>query len=281
MLYGAHVATAGKFLTTPQRAAEMGANTLQIFASNPRGWRPTVYTPDEGAQFQQACQEAGIQKTFIHMIYLTSYGTPNEELRDKSITALRHTLKMGDLLGVAGVVTHLGSHKGLGLEQALERLADGLMKSLSDSQDCLVLIENSAGAGGNIGSSIDELAQILHATDDHNRVKVCLDTAHLFASGYNIRTPQGWDELVNEVDAKIGWDKVVVLHCNDSKVDLGAKVDRHENIGHGFIGEDGFRAILTHPKLKNSDLPLILEVPGMDGTGPDKANLDKLKLLAG
>lgn len=281
MLFGAHVATAGKFLTTPERAAEMGANTLQIFASNPRGWRPTTYSPEDGARFQQACQGAGIQKTFIHMIYLTSYGTPNEELRDKSITALKHTLKMGDLLGVTGVVTHLGSHKGLGLEQALKRLADGLLESLNGSGDCLILVENSAGAGGNIGNSIDELAQILAATGHHTRVKVCLDTAHLFASGYDISSSEGWDQLVREVEAKIGWDQVVVLHCNDSKVDLGAKVDRHENIGQGFIGDDGFRAILTHPKVQNSDLALILEVPGINGTGPDKANLDKLKLLAG
>lgn len=246
---------------------------MQIFASNPRGWKPTFYTDEQAKAFQAACAEVPMP-TFIHMIYLVSYGTAEDELRQKSITALTQTLKTADQLGATGVVTHLGSHKGLGLDQALARLAESLNVAMKESQNSWVILENSAGAGGNIGNSLEELAAIIKATDHHPRIKICLDTAHLLGSGYEIRQIQAWDEFITKFDTLIGLDRLTVMHLNDSKAGLGSKVDRHENIGDGYIGNEGFQAIINHPAL--ADIPGVLEVPGLDGKGPDAANLKRL-----
>ena len=278
MRYGLHISTAGNIAGTPARAHAMGAEVMQIFASNPRGWRPTHYTADQAAKFRSACADSKINPVFIHMIYLASYGTPDDDLRGKSIQALDQTMQNADLLGVKGVITHLGSHKGLGLDQALKRLADALHEALAQSRDSWLVLENSAGAGGNIGNSLEELAQILDAMQGHPRLKVCVDTAHALTSGYEIRTPDGLDKFLADFDRLIGLDRLVAMHLNDPKADIGSHVDRHENIGHGYIGEAGFRVILNHPKL--ADMPGILEVPGMDGkSGPDQPNLDRLKEL--
>jgi deoxyribonuclease IV len=278
MIYGLHISTAGNIVGTPARARDMGADVIQIFASNPRGWRPTNYTSEQAKKFQEACAESHIQQTFIHMIYLVSYGTADDELRGKSITALDQTMQNADLLGVKGVVTHLGSHKGLGLEQALKRLTDAMQEAIASSEHSWLILENSAGQGGNIGNGLEELAQIFEAMKGHPRLKVCIDTCHTLTSGYEIRTQEGLDKFLTDFDRLIGLERLVVMHLNDSKADLGAHVDRHENIGDGFIGEAGFRVILNHTKLAN--IPGILEVPGMDGkSGPDKENLDRLKAL--
>ncbi len=276
MKYGLHISTAGNLATTPERAREMTADCMQIFAGNPRGWRPTFYTDDQAAAFREACKDSDMP-TFIHMLYLVSYGSGDEELRRKSIIAMTQMLATADQLGCRGVVTHLGSHKGLGLDQALERLCSGLLETLKDSKDSWLILENSAGAGGNIGNSLDELKQIIDGMGGHPRVKVCLDTAHTLTSGYEIRTKAGFDAFIKEFDAKIGLDRLVCMHLNDSKADLGAHIDRHENIGDGFIGNDGFKVIINHPKLR--DVPGMLEVPGLEGKGPDKANLDRLRAL--
>lgn len=277
MKLGLHIATLGNIMTTPQRAHAMGAETIQVFASNPRGWKPTLYTPEQGAQFQAACAAAGISPTWIHMIYLVSYGSPDEQLRQKSITAMTQMLKTADTLGVKGVVTHLGSHKGQGLEQALPRLAEALLQTLSESKDSLLVLENSAGAGGNIGNSLEELAVILDAAERHPRLAVCIDTAHALTSGYEIRTPDGLNKFLADFDDLIGLDRLVVMHLNDSKADIGSHIDRHENIGDGFIGLKGFREILNHPKLQS--VSGVMEVPGLDDKGPDAANLERLRGL--
>lgn len=277
MKLGLHISTAGNITTTPLRARGMGADCIQIFASNPRGWRPTFYTEEQAASFKAGCIEAGISPVLIHMIYLVSYGAPSDDLRDKSIAALTQTLSNADQLGVLGVVTHLGSHKGLGLEQALKRLCSGISQALRGSQDSLVLLENSAGAGGNIGNSLEELAAIIEGMDFHPRVKICLDTAHLLGSGYDIRSRKGLDDFLKKFDTLIGLDRLAAFHLNDSKADLGSHIDRHENIGDGFIGLDGFKLLVNHPKL--ADIPGFMEVPGLDGKGPDAANLERLRAL--
>jgi deoxyribonuclease IV len=277
MILGLHIATAGNLMGAPARAKEMGADVIQFFASNPRGWRPTVYTADQGRDFQKACQEAGIKAAFIHMIYLVSYGTADETMRQKSIEAICHTLKMADLLGVSGVVTHMGSHKGLGLQQGLHRLAESLELALQANQNSDLILENSAGAGGNIGNSLEELATIIDEMGKPARLKVCLDTAHLLASGYEIRTADGLERLLEDFERLIGLEKLACMHLNDSKIDLGGKVDRHENIGDGYLGNETFKLLVNHPKL--AEVPGMLEVPGLDDKGPDKANLDRLKQL--
>jgi deoxyribonuclease-4 len=275
MIYGVHISTAGDLVGTPARAAAMGAGSLQIFTGSPRTWRQATYSDEVASNFRAELGRLSMP-AFTHMMYLTAYGTPDKELRSKSIEVAKHTLKTADQIGMSGVVTHMGSHKGMGTDSMLSVLKDSLLEAVSDTATML-LMENSAGAGGNVGNSIDELAKIYEATGRSPKIGFCLDTAHLLAAGYEVRTAEGWDGLLKEFDQKIGLDRLKVIHLNDSKIDIGGKVDRHQNIGFGYIGEDGFKHILNHPKVK--DLPGILEVPGIDGHGPDKANLDKLKSL--
>lgn len=277
MRLGLHIATAGNLVTTPERARAMGAETMQIFTSNPRGWRPTHYTDEQAAAFKVACAKAGIDPVWAHMIYLVSYGTPDDEQRQKSVAAMQQTLATADQLGIRGVVTHMGSHKGLGFDQALDRITDSFTRSFSESESSLLCMEISAGAGGNIGNTLEELGAMLEAMKGHKRMAVCIDTAHTLAAGYEIRTEDGLDSFLSDFDRIIGRDRLVVMHLNDSKVDLGAHVDRHENIGDGFLGLEAFRTIINHPKLAH--VSGVMEVPGLDGNGPDQANLDRLKAL--
>jgi len=277
MKLGLHIATAGKLVATPERARQMGAQTIQIFASNPRGWRATSYSEADAKSFRDACAVAGISPVWIHMIYLVSYGNADDEQRQKSITAMHDMLITADLLGVKGVVTHMGSHKGLGFEQALARITDSYIQILEGGKDSLLLLENSAGAGGNIGNSLEELAAMLDAMKGHPRMGICIDTAHALTSGYDFRTPEGLDEFLTKFDRLIGLDRLRVMHLNDSKADIGSHVDRHENIGDGFIGLEAFRAIINHPKLAH--VAGVMEVPGLDGNGPDAANLQRLRAL--
>ena len=206
-----------------------------------------------------------------------SYGNADEEQRQKSITAMHDMLITADLLGVKGVVTHMGSHKGLGFDQALVRLTDSYAQILEGGKDSLLLLENSAGAGGNIGNSLEELAAMLDAMKGHERMGICIDTAHALTSGYEIRTPEGLEDFLTKFDRLIGLDRLQVMHLNDSKADIDSHVDRHENIGDGFIGLETFRAIINHPKLAH--VAGVMEVPGLDGNGPDAANLERLRAL--
>jgi deoxyribonuclease-4 len=277
MKLGLHISTAGNLTTTPERARLMGADTIQIFASNPRGWRPTVYDQATARAFRDACADVKIDPVWIHMIYLVSYGTLDDEQREKSVIAMRDMLATADLLGVKGVVTHMGSHKGLGFEQALDRITDSYTRVLEGGKDSLLVLENSAGAGGNIGNSLEELAAMIDAMKGHKRMAVCVDTAHALTSGYEIRTKEGLNDFLDQFDRLIGLDRLVVMHLNDSKADIGSHVDRHENIGDGYIGLDGFRNIINHPKLAH--VSGVMEVPGLEGNGPDAANLERLRQL--
>jgi deoxyribonuclease-4 len=270
-----HIATAGNIIGAPARAAAMGAETIQVFASNPRGWRPTNYTSEQASAFKSAATESNINPIWMHMIYLVSYGTPDDELRGKSVTAMRAALANADLLGVHGVVTHMGSHKGLGFHQAVDRTVDSITQALDASERSLFILENSAGQGGTMGNSLEELAAIIDGMKGHPRLAVCIDTCHALAAGYEIRTAEGLDGFLADFDRLIGLNRLVCMHLNDSKADLGSHLDRHENIGYGHIGDEGFRRIINHPKLAHASG--LLEVPGMDGkSGPDEANMHRL-----
>ena len=276
MKYGVQISTAGNLPKTPARAKEMGADALQIFAGSPRTFSQPTYDPEVASAFIAACKEEQMP-AFIHMMYLTAYGTPDDALRAKSIAAAKQTMVNAEQLGIQGVITHMGSHKGAGLDAVMPNLKDALLEVVKPTKNSKLLLENSAGAGNNIGNSIDELAQIYEAVGRDKRIGFCLDTAHLLGSGYEVRTPEGWKAVLDEFDQKIGLENLGCIHLNDSKVDIDSKRDRHENIGQGFIGDDGFKVILNEPRLK--DIYGLLEVPGIEGKGPDKANLDKLKSL--
>lgn len=276
MRFGAHLYTRGALGATPHRARALGADCLQVFVTNPRGWRAVRPSDETIEEFRKACADTGVE-AFIHATYLVNYGTADDQLHERSVGALRHTMRVADELGVTGVVTHLGSHRGMGFDAGLDRLCAALETGLAAAHRTQLLVENSAGSGDTVGASLQELGRIRDRLGAPPRLGVCLDTAHLLAAGHEIRTRSGLDTLFAEFDERIGADRLRLVHLNDSKTGLGSRVDRHENIGDGHIGMAGFAEIVNHPAL--ADMPSVLEVPGLAGKGPDEANLDRLRRL--
>jgi deoxyribonuclease-4 len=272
---GAHVKTAGGVDKAIDRALGMGAECIQIFSGAPQAWRRKVYSPLEVDAYRQKVAAAGIEPAFIHGLYLVNLATDSPELLSKSYDALVADMESAHLLGAAGVVFHIGSHKGAGLAERISQVVEWCSRILSATPDDVWLVlENSAGMGGSVGSKLSELGLIVKSVGDE-RAKVCFDTQHAFAAGYDVKTREGLNRTLDEFDQHIGLERLVLVHANDSRVPLGAGLDRHENIGEGFIGLDGFENILAHPAVQAS--PFVLEVPGFANDGPDKANLDILK----
>lgn len=276
MQFGAHVSSAVSLELAFDRAREIGAQCTQIFISPPQQWVQIKHSDQEIQAYKDKQSQTGIGPNFIHGTYLINLGTSNPEHLKKSIDWLIYSLNCAQKLGAEGVIFHLGSHRGSGFESALDQICSAISEVLRETKQVELILENSAGAGGSIGSKFSELGQIIKRVGD-NRLKVCLDTQHAFATGYNWTSQEGAEQAIQEFDQRIGLDKLVAVHTNDSKVELGSNKDRHENIGDGFIGRKGFKNILSQPAL--ADLPFILEVPGFGDTGPDKDNLDILHSL--
>jgi len=233
-------------------------------------------TDDQTAEFQDRGESTGVGPVFLHGSYLVNVGG-SPEIVEKSIDCLTSNLLAASKLGAKGVIFHGGSHKGKGFDAVLEQAASTLNIVLDQCPDDVwLIIENSAGMGAHIGASFVELGRMVRAIDDE-RVKICLDTEHCFAAGYNIADSEGVKAAMEEFDQEIGLDKLVAVHANDAKVEHGSGVDRHENIGDGYIGLDGFEVIMSHPAFRN--VPFLLEVPGPDKKGPDKDNVDRLKAV--
>ena len=276
MKIGAHVSTAGGLHTAFGRAADMGAETIQIFASSPRAWKFRDLKPDVVDKFRDEAATTGIGPIFIHGSYLVNIAG-SAELVEKSVGCLVKNMEVAAEIGVAGVVFHAGSHKGRGFDAVIGSATDALKRVLDASPDGPdLLVENSAGMGAHLGASFEELGAMISAVDS-DRFKVCLDTEHCFAAGYNIAGPDDIAGAMAEFDRHIGLDRLVVVHANDAKVEMGSGVDRHDNIGEGYIGIEGFEVIMAHPAFE--DVPFILEVPGPDKKGPDKDNVDRLKVI--
>ena len=277
MQIGAHVSTAGGVSNAINRALEIGAETFQIFASSPRGWTFRDIPSTEIKSFKDNCIGSKIDSVFIHGSYLVNIGS--DALHEKSIGSLTQNLEAASSLGASGVIFHGGSHKGAGLNAVFE-LAISTLKQVLDAspEDVLLILENSAGMGAHIGSSFADLGRILNAVD-HPRMKICLDTQHTFAAGYDISNQKTISSVIAEFDKEIGLSNLVAIHANDSKKPLASGVDRHENIGDGYIGTKGFEVIMNEPAFQ--DIPFILEVPGLDGKGPDKENIIRLKTIRG
>ncbi len=277
MELGAHVRTAGGVDKAVDRAEEMGAETIQVFSGAPQAWRRKNYKKEEVEAFKARLKETGIGPVFIHGLYLMNFGTDNPDLLKKSQEALVAEMNSASLIGARGVIFHLGSHKGAGYEARVGQVIDQCRQVLeSTPDDAWLILENAAGQGGAIGSKFAELGRIAKEVGS-DRVKVCLDTQHTFAAGYDVKTRKGLDATMAEFDKDIGLDRLAAVHANDSKIELGGGRDRHENIGEGFIGRDGFENLLSHSAF--ADVPFLLEVPGFDDSGPDKANVDILKEL--
>ncbi len=275
MRIGAHVSTAGGADKAIARAKEMGAEAVQIFTSPPQSWRRKEFTPQEIEAFREAAAREDIGPNFVHGVYLINLATANPEQLERSVRALVEDMTLCHRMGIKGVIFHLGSHKGAGFEAVLDQVCRALARVLAQTPpDTWLILENSAGMGGSVGSKFAELGRILRQVGDP-RLKVCLDTQHMFAAGYDVRTRQGLEAALEEFQREVGLERLVAVHANDSKCPLGGGVDRHENIGHGHIGREGFLNIMSHPAFRH--LPFLLEVPGLDGEGPDRPNVEALK----
>jgi deoxyribonuclease-4 len=267
VLIGAHVRAGGKLVPALERGDEIGAEVVQVFTQSPRAWKPTQYAPGvlEGYRAAQA-QHPRVAATYCHATYLINLATADGELLERSRDCLVANLTVARGMGADGLVLHIGSHKGLGFEGCVPQVVDSLAEALElVGTDCPILLENAAGAGGTMGRSFEELAEVLDRAGAGEALGVCLDTQHLWASGVPFASVAEADAALAAFDATIGLDRLRCLHLNDSKVPFGANRDRHANIGDGTIGARGLGALLGHPALQG--LPAMLEVPGA-GDGP-------------
>ena len=277
MLLGAHVSSSGGIYTAIDRIEAMGGDAAQVFTQSPRTWRPTNHGHADFEKFKERRAEAGIGAVACHALYLVNLASPKDDIYEKSVSALQNTVDVGCAIDAEAVVFHVGSHLGAGFDAGLERVVPAIESVLERCSDTTWLcIENSAGAGGTIGRSIDELATIFDRLGGHPRLGVCLDSCHLYASGYDVTDRKALDRVLAQVDELIGLDRLRALHVNDSATPLGSNRDRHANIGDGILGED-LGVFLSHPRLQG--LPALLEVPGKDGHGPDADEVRKLKEL--
>ena len=273
---GAHLSTAGGIHTAIDRAEKIGAESVQIFTQSPRAWRPTNHPAENLARFRERRAEAGIGGVLWHAIYLINLASPDDELYEKSVATLETTMDVACAIEADGVVFHVGSHLGAGFDAGLERAVPALERALDRCNErTWLLVENSAGAGGTIGRSIDELAQLFDRFD-HPRLGLCLDSCHLWVSGVDVTDPAALDAMVKEVDERIGLDRLRALHVNDAAAELGSNRDRHANVGQGVLGKQ-LAVFLGHPAFK--DLPAVAETPGPDGHGPDAAEMKRFKKL--
>jgi deoxyribonuclease IV len=274
---GAHVSTSGGIHTAIDRIEAIGGESVQIFTQSPRTWRPTNHDPANFERFKERRAEAGIDGVVCHALYLVNLATPDKEIYEKSVATLENTVDVGCAIEADGVVFHVGSHLGAGFEAGLEHVVPALERTLERCSDTTwLLIENSAGAGGTIGRSVDELSILVERLGRHPRLGVCLDSCHLFVSGVDVTDRGALDACIDELEERIGLDRLRALHVNDAAAPLGSNRDRHANLGEGEIGER-MDVFLGHPKLQG--LPTILEVPGPDGHGPDAAEIKKLRDL--
>lgn len=271
-IFGAHVGVSKGLPSCVDRARELGAEAIQIFVGAPQQWKDASYSDEQVATLRTAIEGRAVGPVFVHAPYLINLASPKPQLRGMSRQALERQLKWCDRIGAVGIVVHVGS----GDEDAIEVASDSLNKILAaHTGPSAIILENDAGAGRRIGRTFDQIGELIRRADGDPRLRVCLDTAHTLASGYEIRTPEGLAAVIEEFEREIGFDRLVLVHANDSKVDINTNKDRHENIGDGFIGLEAFGRIVRHPAL--ADKPFVLEVPGLAGVGPDLENLARLR----
>ena len=283
LLVGGHVSSSGGIYKALERGKEIQAEAIQIFCSAPQMWRATKHTDEAVEQFVTDFAASSIKSVWIHNIYLANLATDKPEMLEKSIASVVNALTIASKISATGVVLHTGSHKGLGIDAVSDQVIQALIKILDETPtNTKLALENMAGQGGVIGATFEELGMLLDGVDS-DRLGVCFDTCHAFAAGYDISNSEGVDSTMIEFDAAIGFEKLLVVHANDSLMELGGNRDRHENIGQGFIGDDGFKAILGHSAF--AEVPFLLEVPGYPtddsekGNGPDLQNVNHLKKL--
>jgi deoxyribonuclease IV len=275
MLLGAHCS--GGVKGALDRAVEIGADSVQLFTQSPRTWRAPAPNPEAYAAFRERRAATGTGSVLCHAVYLCNLAAPDDTVYEKSVATLSATLDTACAIEAEGVVFHVGSHLGAGLDAGLDRV-EAAMRAVLDrcSDTTWLLMENSAGAGATIGRSIEELTILYERLDAHPRLGICLDSCHLYVSGYDVTDPAVLDAVLEELDDRIGLDRLRALHVNDAKTPLGSNSDRHDNVLDGLMGEK-LGVFLGHPKLQG--LPAVLEVPGTNGKGPDAEQVTRLKEL--
>lgn len=280
---GGHVSAAGGLYRAIERAVEKEMETLQIFVSAPQTWRATKHTDEDCARFREAHAASGLGEVWIHNIYLANLATETPEQLEKSVGSVVNAMQVAERIGARGVVLHTGSHRGQGLEAVQDQVVGALNYILEAAPgEAILALETMAGQGGAIGTKFEEIGALIRAVGSP-RLQSCLDTAHSFAAGYEIHTKDGLDAAMREFDEHIGLDRLAVVHANDSKIPLGGFRDRHENIGDGHLGTEGFETIMAHPAFQGRAFQL--EVPGIateahpKGDGPDVENVQRLKAI--
>jgi deoxyribonuclease-4 len=277
MLIGAHVSTAGGLVAAHRRGVEIGADAIQVFNQSPRMWKPTRWKDEDIATFGELMVDGPIRSIVIHAVYLVNCASKDPEIRAKSLASLKHSLRMGDAIGADGVVLHPGSTVGEPHEEALVRVGDALGEALAESESCPLLLEDTAGAGNTLGRSFDELARLIELAGGHQRLGLCLDSCHLLASGYDVRTADAVAKVMDECEATAGKGRLRCLHVNDSLTPLGSNRDRHAALGEGEIGARGCGAFLSEPRFEN--LPALFEGPGLEGKAPTAADIERARRL--
>jgi deoxyribonuclease IV len=277
MLIGAHVSTGGGLVRAIERAEDLRCESIQIFNQSPRMWRPTRYSDDDFAAFRKAMAASKVEVVAIHAIYLINPATKDREMREKSLDSLTHALRVGDGIGAMGVVVHPGALKDDTRANARKRAVRLIKEALAETERCPILYENTAGSPQLLGRDFDETAELIEKTGGPKRLGLCLDSCHLWATGYDVGTPEGVKDLVDEIDAKVGLDQLKLLHVNDSRDARGSNRDRHAPIPNGEIGRSGMRAFLGEPRLQG--LPAVLEGPGVDGKAPVRKDIQIVRRL--
>jgi deoxyribonuclease IV len=271
------MSSSGGIDTAIDRIVAAGGDCVQVFTQSPRMWRPTNHKPETIEAFRAKRVEHGIGGVVCHALYLCNLAAPDDDIYEKSIATMRATMDAATAIGADGVVFHVGSHLGAGFDAGLDRTCTALERILDGCDgDTWLLMENSAGAGGTIGRSLEELHTLLARLGHHPRLGLCLDSCHLYVSGYDVTSREEVDRLVGELDELIGLDRLRALHVNDSAAPLGSNRDRHANILEGELGE-GLGAFLGHPAFQH--LSAYLEVPGKDKRGPDAGEIQKVRDL--
>ena len=279
MLIGAHVSPAGGPANAVARGVERGCDAIQIFNQNPRGWKPTVYTDEQVAEFREAMAASRVDALLIHAVYLLNAATTDKEMRDKTRASLIASLRAGDALGAHAVVLHPGSALAGKVAPAIKRAGKVIAQALGESEHCALHLENTAGTGGTLGRSFEELAELIDVAGGSERLGLCLDSCHLFASGYDVRTEEELTRVIDECEELVCLDRLGSLHLNDSQTPLGSNRDRHADVGEGEIGRRGCGVFLSEPRF--AGLPCVLETPGPNRQGPTKAQITLTRRLLG
>ncbi len=279
MLIGAHVSPAGGPAKAIARGVERTCRSIQIFNQSPRAWKPREYSADEVADFRTAMADSDVDALLIHAVYLLNCASDDAELHAKSLRSLIASLRAGAALGADAVVLHPGSalKDGGSVDEAMTRASATIAEALAESEDCALHLENTAGTGGTLGRSFKELATLLERAGGDERLGVCLDSCHLLASGYDVRTAGSLAAVLDDFDEVVGLDRLGSLHLNDSQTPLGSNRDRHANIAEGELGREGCAAWLSEPRFDG--LPCVMETEGIGGNGPEVADLDLAREL--